>query len=200
MDKGFTQGGSNADSLLADSFIKGIKAGIDWEEGFKAMVKDATVMGDFEVEGRGSINSRERLGFVPVGDNDHPPSRGANTRFVPIFQESISPYSLVVSGAHPDSWNMPITTSISRSSPRVSIKLQKWSIISTNRQIGTTSGTPTRSTAVSKDSSNRGVVMGLGFLAGLMLARCFGQTTVALCTAITNASGWVEVYVLSTHG
>ncbi|KAJ7352022.1 alpha-1,2-mannosidase, putative subfamily [Mycena albidolilacea] len=80
MDKGFTQGGSNADSLLADSFIKGIKAGIDWEEGFKAMVKDATVMGDFEVEGRGSINSRERLGFVPVGDNDHPPSRGANTR------------------------------------------------------------------------------------------------------------------------
>ncbi|KAF8173185.1 glycosyl hydrolase family 92-domain-containing protein [Mycena galopus ATCC 62051] len=80
MDKGFTQGGSNADSLLADSYIKGIKAGIDWEAGFEAMVKDATVMGDFEVEGRGSINSREKLGFVPVADRDHPPSRGANTR------------------------------------------------------------------------------------------------------------------------
>ncbi|KAF7335658.1 Glycoside hydrolase family 92 protein [Mycena venus] len=80
LDKGFTQGGSNADSLLADSFIKGIKAGIDWEAGFEAMVKDATVMGDFEVEGRGSVNSREKLGFIPVNDNDHPPSGGANTR------------------------------------------------------------------------------------------------------------------------
>ncbi|KAJ6496068.1 alpha-1,2-mannosidase, putative subfamily [Mycena sanguinolenta] len=80
MDKGFTQGGSNADSLLADSFVKGITAGIDWEAGFQAMVKDATVMGDFEVEGRGSINSREKYGFIPVGDRDHPPSRGADTR------------------------------------------------------------------------------------------------------------------------
>jgi hypothetical protein len=31
--------------------------------------------------------------------------------------------------------------------------------------------------------------MGRGFLAGLTLARCFGQTTAALCTAIVNASG-----------
>ncbi|KAK7055753.1 glycoside hydrolase family 92 protein [Favolaschia claudopus] len=80
LDKGFTQGGSNADSLLADSYIKGIKAGIDWEDGFKAMVKDATVMGDFEVEGRGNINSREKYGYIPVHDNDHPQSAGANTR------------------------------------------------------------------------------------------------------------------------
>ncbi|KAJ7138850.1 alpha-1,2-mannosidase, putative subfamily [Mycena filopes] len=80
MDKGFTQGGSNADSLLADSYVKGIRAGIDWEAGFAAMLKDAEVMGDFEVEGRGGINSRERLGFIPVGDWDHPPSAGGNTR------------------------------------------------------------------------------------------------------------------------
>jgi putative alpha-1,2-mannosidase len=80
LDKGFTQGGSNADSLLSDSFVKGISAGIDWEAGFEAMVKDATVMGDFEVEGRGSVNSRAKLGFVPVGDKDHPPSPGSNTR------------------------------------------------------------------------------------------------------------------------
>ncbi|KAF7337086.1 Glycoside hydrolase family 92 protein [Mycena venus] len=82
LDKGFTQGGSNADSLLADSFVKGLKEGfgIDWEKGFEAMVKDATVMGDFEVEGRGSVNSRAKLGFIPANDNDHPPSGGANTR------------------------------------------------------------------------------------------------------------------------
>ncbi|KAJ7762937.1 alpha-1,2-mannosidase, putative subfamily [Mycena metata] len=80
MDKGFTQGGSNADSLLSDSYVKGIKAGIDWEVGLEAMIKDATTMGDFEVEGRGGVNSRRRLGYVPAGDRDHPPSGGADTR------------------------------------------------------------------------------------------------------------------------
>ncbi|KAJ7160027.1 alpha-1,2-mannosidase, putative subfamily [Mycena crocata] len=99
-DKGFTQGGSNADSLLADSFVKGIgvdafnlgndgrlnignsveRAGIDWEAGYAAMLKDATEMGDFEVEGRGSVNSRAKLGYVPVGDGDHPWSSGPDTR------------------------------------------------------------------------------------------------------------------------
>ncbi|KAJ6545692.1 alpha-1,2-mannosidase, putative subfamily [Mycena capillaripes] len=84
LDKGFTQGGSNADSLLSDSFIKGIgmegEGKVDWEKGLEAMIKDATVMGDFEVEGRGGINSRKKLGYVPVWDNDHPYSTGANTR------------------------------------------------------------------------------------------------------------------------
>ncbi|KAJ7210479.1 glycosyl hydrolase family 92-domain-containing protein, partial [Mycena pura] len=68
LDKGFTQGGSNADSLLSDSFVKGIKAGIDWETGYEAMVKDATVEGDFGVQGRGGITSRAKLGFIPVND------------------------------------------------------------------------------------------------------------------------------------
>ncbi|KAF8200506.1 glycosyl hydrolase family 92-domain-containing protein [Mycena galopus ATCC 62051] len=93
MDKGFTQGGSNADSLLGDSFVKGVRGrdreiklrqgqamGIDWHVGLEAMLTDATVMGDFEVEGRGGINSREKLGYVPVGDKDHPSSPGSNTR------------------------------------------------------------------------------------------------------------------------
>ncbi|KAJ7097269.1 alpha-1,2-mannosidase, putative subfamily, partial [Mycena belliarum] len=81
LDKGFTQGGSNADSLLSDSFVKGIRAGIDWETGYQAMVKDATVEGDFTVEGRGGIPARAKHGFVPVGDNaDNPPNEGPNTR------------------------------------------------------------------------------------------------------------------------
>ncbi|KAJ7835192.1 hypothetical protein B0H14DRAFT_3461545 [Mycena olivaceomarginata] len=56
-------GGSNADSLLSDSFAKGVgfAGGVDWTTGLEAMLKDATVMGDFEVEGRGSVNSRKRL-------------------------------------------------------------------------------------------------------------------------------------------
>ncbi|KAJ7210446.1 alpha-1,2-mannosidase, putative subfamily [Mycena pura] len=81
LDKGFTQGGSNADSLLSDSFVKGIKAGIDWETGYEAMVKDATVEGDFSVQGRGGIASRAKLGFIPVNDTaDNPPNEGPNTR------------------------------------------------------------------------------------------------------------------------
>lgn len=39
--KGFTQGGSNADVVLADTFVKGFMNGIDWETGYEAVVKDA---------------------------------------------------------------------------------------------------------------------------------------------------------------
>ncbi|KAJ7694666.1 alpha-1,2-mannosidase, putative subfamily [Mycena rosella] len=81
LDKGLTQGGSNADNLLSDSFVKGIKAGIDWETGYAAMVKDATVEGDFSVQGRGGIAARKQHGFVPVNDTlDNPPNEGPNTR------------------------------------------------------------------------------------------------------------------------
>lgn len=39
--KGFTQGGSNADNVLADSYLKGITDGINWDDGYKAVVSDA---------------------------------------------------------------------------------------------------------------------------------------------------------------
>jgi len=39
--KGFTQGGSNADIVLADSYLKGITAGVDWETAYEALVSDA---------------------------------------------------------------------------------------------------------------------------------------------------------------
>lgn len=39
--KGFTQGGSNADNLLADSYLKGLTDGIDWETGYEAVISDA---------------------------------------------------------------------------------------------------------------------------------------------------------------
>ncbi|ODV96523.1 hypothetical protein PACTADRAFT_15059 [Pachysolen tannophilus NRRL Y-2460] len=40
---GRTQGGSNADIVLADAYIKGISQGVNWTEGYAAMVKDAEV-------------------------------------------------------------------------------------------------------------------------------------------------------------
>jgi len=39
--KGFTQGGSNADIVLADSYSKNITNGIGWGTGYEAMVSDA---------------------------------------------------------------------------------------------------------------------------------------------------------------
>jgi len=102
---GRTQGGSNADVVLADAFVKGlgiaesgklkaesgkqkVESGklfrfspreqarrkaernrIDWEEGLKQMLKDATLPpgGNQEAEGRGGLTEYLRLGYVPFG-------------------------------------------------------------------------------------------------------------------------------------
>jgi hypothetical protein len=39
--KGFTQGGSNADIVLADAYLKNLTDGIDWGIGYEAVVSDA---------------------------------------------------------------------------------------------------------------------------------------------------------------
>lgn len=65
---GRTQGGSNAEIVIADAFVKGLE-GVDYELGLQAMLKDATVdPGDrHEAEGRGGLNEYLRLGYVPYG-------------------------------------------------------------------------------------------------------------------------------------
>lgn len=40
---GRTQGGSNADNVLADAYVKGVRGAVDWEDGFAAVKKDAEV-------------------------------------------------------------------------------------------------------------------------------------------------------------
>ncbi|KAG0639705.1 glycosyl hydrolase family 92-domain-containing protein [Tuber brumale] len=40
---GRVQGGSNADNVLADAYVKGVRGRINWEDGFKAMVKNAEI-------------------------------------------------------------------------------------------------------------------------------------------------------------
>jgi putative alpha-1,2-mannosidase len=70
--KGFTQGGSNADVVLADGYIKGLKEGIDWEKGYEAVVKDAEVEPySWANEGRGGLDSWKSLGYIPVQDFDY---------------------------------------------------------------------------------------------------------------------------------
>lgn len=39
--KGYTQGGSNADIVIADAFVKNLTEGIDWNLAYEAVVSDA---------------------------------------------------------------------------------------------------------------------------------------------------------------
>lgn len=63
---GRTQGGSNAEIVIADAFVKGLK-GIDYELALEAMLKDATVPpgGNEEAEGRGGLIPYLELGYIP---------------------------------------------------------------------------------------------------------------------------------------
>jgi predicted alpha-1,2-mannosidase len=67
-DNGRAQGGSNAEVVLADAFVKNLKR-IDYELALKAMLKDATVPpgGNEEKEGRGGLTEYLKLGYVPFG-------------------------------------------------------------------------------------------------------------------------------------
>ncbi|KAK7550121.1 glycoside hydrolase family 92 protein [Phyllosticta citricarpa] len=72
LTKGFTQGGSNADVVLTDGFLKGLTSGINWDDGYKAIVKDAEKEPyDWCCQGRGGLDSWKRLGYIPVEDFDY---------------------------------------------------------------------------------------------------------------------------------
>ena len=66
---GSTQGGSNAEIVIADAFVKGVE-GVDYEQALEAMLKDAEVPPDpareFS-EGRASLGEYLRLGYLPFG-------------------------------------------------------------------------------------------------------------------------------------
>jgi putative alpha-1,2-mannosidase len=69
--KGNTQGGSNADIVLADSYLKNIRAGVDWATAYEAMISDAEVEpSNWQVEGRGGLESWKSLHYIPTDDRD----------------------------------------------------------------------------------------------------------------------------------
>lgn len=69
--KGWTQGGSNADVVLADAYVKNL-TGIDWELAYKAMVNDAENEPlEWSYEGRGGLQSWKRLNYIPYLDFDY---------------------------------------------------------------------------------------------------------------------------------
>lgn len=69
--KGWTQGGSNADVVLADAFVKGLTDGIDWRQGYAAVLKDAEEEPSrWDLEGRGGLESWKKKGYIPIDDQD----------------------------------------------------------------------------------------------------------------------------------
>lgn len=67
--KGFTQGGSNADVVLADSYLKNISA--DWATAYEAVMSDAEdEPPNWAVEGRGGLHSWKNLHYIPTDDYD----------------------------------------------------------------------------------------------------------------------------------
>ena len=65
---GRTQGGSNAEVVIADAFVKGVK-GIDYDFALEAMLKDAEADpgADHEKHGRGGLLDYLKYGYIPYG-------------------------------------------------------------------------------------------------------------------------------------
>ena len=65
---GRTQGGSNAEVVIADAYVKGLK-GIDYQLALEAMLKDAEADpgADHEKHGRGGLRECTTLGYIPYG-------------------------------------------------------------------------------------------------------------------------------------
>ncbi|KAL4914964.1 glycosyl hydrolase family 92-domain-containing protein [Aspergillus aurantiobrunneus] len=79
--KGWTQGGSNADVLIAEAYLKGV-VDVDWDTAYEAIVKDAEVEPqNWDVEGRGGLESWKNLGYIPKNDIDAG-TQGLRTRSV----------------------------------------------------------------------------------------------------------------------
>jgi len=67
-DNGRTQGGSNANVVVADAYLKGL-TGIDYETAFAAMVKDTEVPpANPQKEGRGGLKDYNERGFLTLAD------------------------------------------------------------------------------------------------------------------------------------
>ncbi len=71
---GRTQGGSNAEFMLTDAYLKGLK-GIDWKTALDAEIHDAEVSpADHYKEGRGGLDDWHTLGYVSIEGSDRPGS------------------------------------------------------------------------------------------------------------------------------
>jgi len=94
--KGWTQGGSNADVVIADAYVKNLTE-IDWELAYKAMVNDAENEPlEWSYEGRGGLQSWKRLNYIPYLDFDYL-GFGTNSRSISrTLEYAYNDYSLSI--------------------------------------------------------------------------------------------------------
>ncbi|KAF2734433.1 glycosyl hydrolase [Polyplosphaeria fusca] len=88
---GLVQGGSNADNVLADAYVKGLRGNINWTEGYAAVKKDAEVVPFFDQnpvdsqgslkEGRSALDDWIPLGYVSADRNTRAVSKTAEYSF-----------------------------------------------------------------------------------------------------------------------
>lgn len=82
---GLVQGGSNADNVLADAYVKGLRGGINWTEGYAAVKKNAEVLPYFDhnpvdpqgslKDGRSALDDWLPLGYVSADRNSRAVSK-----------------------------------------------------------------------------------------------------------------------------
>lgn len=69
--KGWVQGGSNADVVLSDAYVKNL-TGIDWNLAYEAMANDAENEPlEWSYQGRGGLMSWKTLHYIPYLDFDY---------------------------------------------------------------------------------------------------------------------------------
>jgi predicted alpha-1,2-mannosidase len=79
--RGWTQGGSDADNVLVDAYVKNL-TGIDWELAYAAILNDAENEPlEWSVQGRGGLASWKSLNYIPYLDFD-PVGFGTNSRSI----------------------------------------------------------------------------------------------------------------------
>ena len=72
---GRTQGGSDAEFVIVDAFLKGV-SGIDWQTAYAAMIKDAEVLPKNQIqEGRGGLEDWKTRGYLSIEGVDRPASK-----------------------------------------------------------------------------------------------------------------------------
>lgn len=92
--KGWTQGGSDADNVLVDAYVKNL-TGIDWNLAYEAIVNDAENEPlEWSYEGRGGLTSWKKLNYIPYLDFD-PVGFGTNSRSISrTLEYSYNDYNL----------------------------------------------------------------------------------------------------------
>jgi len=94
---GWTQGGSNADVVLVDAYVKNLTEGIDWQLALSAIVNDAENEPlEWSNHGRGGLHSWKSLHYIPFLDFD-PWGFGTNSRSISrTLEYSYNDYCLAI--------------------------------------------------------------------------------------------------------